>query len=246
MDIKTSEELKTNGKTTTICIGDSRKGKTYFLGTMSTHGKLFVLDCEQGLATIKSAKFDYATVSNWEEARDVLNWFMVEGQTKYTMFGLDSITRLQSYLKQFLINKPDGYTESNPNGNGKNAGIMTMSKYDVLATMLRKVIDALTKLETVSFHANAMACEDKDAVSGMVKIWPNLQGGMKFDLIGYFDTIMYNQMGKNEAGETVYWTELAGSDRNCAGTRLQELKEKYGATMPNDYGCIVAALQEGI
>lgn len=243
MDIKTSEDLKTSTKTTTVCIGDSRKGKTYFIGTMADHGKLFVIDCEEGLSTIKSKKFDYVTVSNWEEAREVLNWFMVEGQTKYNMVAIDSVTRLQSYLKQFLINQPDGYTEQNPRGTGKNAGIMTMSKYDVLATMLRKVIDTLSKLEGISFHVNAMAGEDKDDVSGMVKIFPNLQGGFKFDLVGYFDTIMYNQMGKDKEGNTCYWSEIAGSDRNCAGTRLEEVKTKYGNVMPNDYGCIVAALK---
>ena len=243
MDIKTAEDLKTMTKTTTVCIGDSRKGKTHFLGTMTDYGKLFVIDCESGLASIRDKKFDFVTVSNWEEAREALNWFMVEGQTKYNMIGIDSITRLQSYLKQFLILQPDGYTEANPNGTGKNRGIMTMSKYDVLATMLRKVVDALTKLDGISFHANAMACEDKDAVSGMVKIWPNLQGGMKFDLVGYFDTVMYNQMGKNADGKTVYWSEITGSDRNSAGTRFKEVRTKYGDTMPNDYGCIVAALK---
>ena len=243
MDIKTSKELQSSSKTTTICVGDSRKGKTHFLGTMAEHGKLFVIDCEAGLSSINDQKFDYVVVSNWEECRDALNWFMVEGQKKYNMIGIDSVTRMQSYLKQFLIKMPDGYTEANPNGTGKNIGIMTMSKYDVLATILRKVIDALTKLDNISFHANAMACEDKDAVSGMIKIWPNLQGGMKFDLIGYFDTILYNQMGLDAEGNTAYWTEIVGSDRNCAGTRLKEVKDLYGKVMPNNYGCIVTALK---
>ena len=117
-----------------------------------------------------------------------------------------------------------------------------MAKYDILAIKLRKVVDGLTKACPTSVHMTAMAGESKDELTGEVKIYPNLQGGFKFDLLGYFDTILYHQMGKDTQGNEMYWCEIAGTQRNCAGTRLQPLKQKFGAVMPSDYRHILEAL----
>jgi len=236
MQIQTSADVVSSTRTTSISVSDSRKGKTHFIGTMADHGKLFVIDVECGLSTITDKKFDFVTVHNWKEIEEALEWYMLEGQKTYTHLAIDSITRIQSYLKEYLIQEPDSHK--------KNKGVMTMGKYDTLAIKLRKIVDVLTKQCTSSIHMTAMAQEEKDKLTGAVKIFPNLQGGFKFDLVGYFDTILYNQMGLDAKGNPAYWCEIAGTERNCAGTRLQKVKQAYPKVMPNDYTCIVNALKE--
>jgi len=234
MEIKKSGDIANSTKTTSISIGDSRKGKTYFIGTACDLCRVFIIDAESGLKSIKDKKFDFVTVNTWKETEDALTWYLTEGYQNYDLLAIDSITRIQSYLKEQLKDGPDEH--------GKNKGNMTMGKYDILAIKLRKVVDVLTKKCPTSVHMTAMAGEFHDELTGATKIYPNLQGGFKFDLLGYFDTIMYHNMAVTKDGEQ-YWCEIAGSERNCAGTRLAELKATYGKAMPNNYKCIYDAVR---
>jgi hypothetical protein len=78
-----------------------------------------------------------------------------------------------------------------------------------------------------------MASEGKDELTGMVKVYPNLQGAFKYDLCGYFDVVLYHDCGE-EKGVQRYWVQTSGDRRIVAKSRLQGLKK----IEPNDYTII--------
>jgi len=235
MEIQKSSTIATNKRTTTISIGASRVGKTHFIGTIADHSKLFILDLEDGLKTIAGKSFDYKTCNTWVEAEQVMAWFFTGGQSEYTHFAIDSINRLQSYLVDDVKEKPDEH--------GKNKGMMTINKWGIVGAKLKKVIDMCTKQLTTSVHMNVTAMESKDEVTGATMLYPSLAGAFKHEVLGYFDTIMFHRTALDK-GEQKYWIQLAGDTRIQAGTRIQSLKDKYGAIMPCDYACIAECIGE--
>jgi hypothetical protein len=64
--------------------------------------------------------------------------------------------------------------------------------------------------------------EDKDEVTGKVKLWPSIQGQFRFKLAGYFDVVLYHECGE-KGGEQVYWTQCQGDERIAARSRLDSL-----------------------
>lgn len=235
MEIQSSAKITKGGRTTSISIGDSRTGKTHFIGTIAEEGrKLFVLDAEDGLKSIADKSFEYKTVNNWSEAEAVLNWYMSEGHNNYTHLAIDSLNRLQAYLVDDITSKPDEH--------GKNAGIMTINKFGILLAKMKKIVDVLTKICPSSVHMNVTAMESKDEVTGAVKLYPALQGSFKHEVLGYFDTILYHKTISDANGQK-FWCQIGGDNRVIAGTRLAKLREAFGTQMPNDYKHIAEAMQ---
>ena len=234
MEIKSSKDTVDSTRTTSISIGASRTGKTHLIGTMCDVGKVFIIDAEDGLKTIRGKDYDYYTVNNWKETEDILNWFMSGGHSKYTHLAIDSINRIQAYLVASVTVDADEH--------GKNKGVMTMSKWGIVGAKLRKIVDVLTKQSPTSVHMNVTAMESKDEVTGATMLYPSLSGAFKHEILGYFDTIMYHRAGVDK-GEQKYWIQLGADARIQAGTRIQKLKETYGNVMPVDYACIHDSLK---
>ncbi len=234
MDIKSSETISLSTRTTSISIGDSRSGKTYFVGTMcDSKRKVFILDTEGGLETIKDKKFSFCTVNTWDEAKNVLDWYMMEGYKKFEYFVIDSLNRLQTYLIDDITDKPDEH--------GKNRGIMTINKFGILSAKLKKVVDVLTKKCPSSVHFIVTAAESKDEVTGATRLYPAIQGSFKFELLGYMDTILYHRSAIDKEGEK-FWCQIGSDSRVIAGTRIKKLKDTYGTVMPNSFECIAESL----
>lgn len=234
MEIKDSSSIKQNNRTTSISIGASRVGKTHFIGTMADVGKLLILDAEDGLKTIRDKKFDYVTVNNWVETEEALNWVMTNSlDGGYTHFAVDSLNRVQTYFIEYITAEKDEH--------GKNAGMMTMNKWGVVLAKIRKIVDVLTKQLPLSVHMNVTAMESKDEVTGATMLYPALSGTFKHEVLGYFDTILYHRAALDN-GNQKYWCQLGADSRIIAGTRIQELKNKFGDVMPNDYAHIHEAL----
>lgn len=209
MKIKKSKDILTSIKVKSLSIGDSGKGKTWFAGSICDHGKPFFIDAESGLSTIANKEFDYVQVNTWDEALAACTWYYQNWEKEgYTHLVVDSITRLQ----QYLVNK------INPQGKP------TMSEWGEILAHLRSLIDKLTKTCPTSLHVNAMAMESKDELSGGIKIYPNIQGAFKYDLAGYFDTVLYHDCAEKD-GKQVYWVQTKGDQRITARNRFDSVKE---------------------
>lgn len=222
MEIKTSDKLLDRSITHSISMGDSGKGKSYFIGTICDHGNPFVVDTEGGLLTIADKTFDYVSINSFQEFSEAFTWYMANWEKKgYTHFVVDSFTRLQHYLMR----------EINPEGK------LTMNEWGEVLARLRKTIDVLTKLCPTSTHVSAMATESKDELTGQIKIYPNLQGSFRYDLAGYFDFVFYHDCGEKN-GQQQYWIQAQGDQRVTArsrgpkGLQLEKI-------ITNDYANIV-------
>jgi len=223
MQILNNQDIMNDTKVHSLSIGDSGKGKTWFIGTICGHGNPFIIDSEGGLKTIRDKKFEAVQVNGFQEFKEAVGWFMQNYQEKgYTHLVVDSFTRLQQYLiaEQCGDNKPN------------------FDDWAVVLASLRKVVNFLTKECPVPVHMTAMAMESKDELSGMVKVYPNIQGSFKFDLAGYFDVVLYHNCG-GQGDEQKYWVQAKGDERITARSRLQGLN-KYE---PNDYSIIVNLLK---
>ena len=107
MEIQSSKNLLNDRRVTSLSIGDSGKGKTYFAGTICNHGKPFFIDSEGGLKTVANYDFDYVSVNTWTEFTEALTWYYNNYKERgYTHLVIDSFTRLQQYLAKGL--NPDG------------------------------------------------------------------------------------------------------------------------------------------
>lgn len=221
MQIKKSTDILADQRVTSLSIGDSGKGKTYFAGTICDHGKPFFIDSEGGLKTVANKEFDYVEVNTWAEFGEACKWYFENWEKEgYTHLVVDSITRLQQYLS-VGINKE---------------GKLTQSQWGEVLASLRKSIDWLTKSCPTSVHISAMAMESKDELSGMVKIYPNIQGAFRYDLAGYFDVVLYHDCA-DEKGDQIYWVQTQGDQRITARSRLNSVK-KLAKNEPNDYKII--------
>ena len=224
--ITKSNEMFKDRKQSILSIGDSRTGKTFFIGTMCDHEKVLVIDVEGGLSTIEGKNFDSIRVKTFKEFKEALNWYMSEGSKNYTMLSIDSINRVQAMLAVEL--QPDGKLTQNQWG-------------EVLAT-LRKILDVLSASCPTSFHVSTMAMESKDELTGRVRIYPNIQGSFKFDLTGYFDSVLYHHAKPDAQSNTQYYCQLQGDTRVIAGSRL--IKLAGIKNILNDYGQIISLINK--
>ena len=221
-----SEDMFVNRRQTILSMGDSRTGKTAFLGTICDHEKVLILNAEDGLSTIEGKKFDAIRVTTFKEFKEALNWYLTEGHKDYTMLAVDSINRVQSFLA-FELDK-DGKLTQNQWG-------------EVLAT-LRKVLEVLQTKCPTGYFMSSMAMESKDELTGRIRIYPNLGGAFKYDLTGYFDTVLYHHAKADTKGETQYYCQLQGDTRVVAGSRLTGLKGIKN--IPCDYGIMIGILNK--
>lgn len=227
MEVKKSVNILDDKRVTSLSIGDSGKGKTFFAGTICDHGKPFFIDSEGGLKTVANREFDYVEVNTWEEFTEALMWYYKNCKAEgYTHLVVDSITRLQQYLSVGI--SPEGK--------------LTQSQWGEVLASLRKVVDRLTKTCPTSLHMSAMAMESKDELSGMIKVFPNIQGAFKYDLAGYFDVVLYHDCA-DKNGDQIYWVQTQGDQRITARSRLNSVK-KLAKNEVNDYK-IIANIFEG-
>jgi hypothetical protein len=220
MEVKSSTDLVLNPKCNTLSIGDSGKGKTWFIGTIADYGKPFIIDSERGLITAADKTFDYVDVNNFKEFGEACKWYMENWEEKgYTHLVVDSITRLQQYLAKEI---------------NEDMKLDRQQWGELLAT-LRKTVNWLTKECPTHVHVTAMAMESKD-MDHNVKIFPNIQGAFKHDLAGYFDVVLYHDCGEKDKKQK-YWVQTEADGRIQAKSRLHCLK-KLNKYEPNTYQII--------
>ncbi len=227
MEIQSSKNILKDRRVTSLSIGDSGKGKTFFAGTICNHGKPFFIDSEGGLKTVANHEFDYVSVNSWAEFTSALTWYWSNHkEAGYTHLVVDSFTRLQQYLGREL--SPDGK--------------LTQAQWGEVLASMRKVIDRLTKECPTSVHVSAMAMESKDDLTGQIKIYPNIQGAFRYDLAGYFDVVLYHDCAEKN-GDQVYWVQTKGDQRITARSRLDSVK-KLNKHERNDYAVIANIFEE--
>jgi hypothetical protein len=198
------------------------------MGTVALHEKLFVISLEKGLTTLSGGDFDFVECADWDSTKEALNWFMTNRKEKgYTALGIDSITRAQSYLTAKLL---AGSKDKKLGFDGYN---------EMLATM-RKLLDTLTKAE--DFVTIMIAHEEDKDDSKNTSNWPLLDGSIKYEISGYFDTVLVLENGYDAKGNRSYWAKLEGNEKCIAGTRLKHLSAIKA--IPNDYAYLMASTKQ--
>lgn len=226
MEIKSSATIGKKRKHTLI-IGKPKKGKTHMLGTVADHENLFVIDSENGLETISNKEFDFVEAKDYDQFKEGIKTFFEQKDKRgYTALGIDSITRVQTYLTASILKKNDR----------KKANY---DDYNEILASMRKLIDGLTKADDFSLVCLAHE-EDKDD-SKNTSNWPLLDGAFKFEICGYFDTVVVCDDGLDSKGKKVNFARLSGNGKCVAGTRLQHLKGTD--KIPNDYGYLLTNKQ---
>jgi len=203
-----------------LIIGKPKRGKTHLLGSVSKHEKMYILSLENGLAPISKAKFDYDECNSYEEFVKNMTWFVHNYKAKgYTALGIDSLTRYQHY---FVDHLKDGKLDEKLNFD---------QFAEMLATM-RKMLDELTSQTDFVFVATVHE-EDKGVPN--VSNHPLLEGNIKYELAGYFDTVVVSECGMTGGKDSkmAYWARLQGNEKTIAGTRMRHLKNKK--TVPNHW-----------
>jgi len=218
MKIITGEDVKKQ-KNHILLIGKPKKGKTHFLGTVAEHEKLFIVSLEKGLTPIAGCKFEAAEVESFVEFQEAIEYFMKNYKAKgYTALAIDSITRMQSYLISKL-------------NNGKTSEKLTFDKYAEMLAVMRKLLDGLTKAQDFMTIIIAHEQESDDTKGSSNSAL--LDGSIRFEIGGYFDTVVVAENGLDKDGKLKYWLKLQGNEKCIAGTRIQSLKDKKN--IPCDY-----------
>lgn len=204
----------TANKNDVLVVGPPKTGKTRILGTASRHEKLYILDLENGLTTIAGGPFEYDDCGDWEKFNTNFNWFMSNYKAKgYTALGIDSYSRAQRYLANHLMER-DGTSK------------LTRDQFAEMLAVMRKIVDTITKNQ--DFTAIVLCHQELGNDSNY---YPCLEGNIKYELSGYFDTVLHSKSGKDTNGKVNYWCEL--NNGGIGGTRLKHLRNKD--VIPNDY-----------
>jgi len=228
--MKQSNSIMDNMKVNSLSVGDSGKGKTHFIGSIIDCGfKPYIIDAEGGVKTIANKVFDYEQVNTWAAFLVELAWFYNNYKEKgYTHLVIDSISRLQQYLAAEICKD----------------GKLTMNQWGEVLANLRSCIDKLTKTCPTNLHMTSMAMEAKDELTGMTKIYPNIQGAFKFDLAGYFDVVLYHDCGEKD-GSQRYWVQTQADTRvTTARSRLDCIK-KMAKFEQSNYSIIADIINKG-
>ena len=222
MEVLSSSNLREHMKVNSLSIADSGKGKTYFAGSIAKYGNPFIIDAEDGLMTAANLDFDYVRANSFPEFKEAINLYLNTYADKgYTHLVVDSITRLQQYLV-YETNK---------------TGKLSQSEWGTVLGTLRVTIDWLTKNCPTHLHMTAMAMESRDELTGMTKIYPNIQGAFRYDLAGYFDVVLYHDCKVDAEGNTEYYVQTQGDQRITARSRLDSI-QKLNRYEQNDYKII--------
>lgn len=207
------------GKDHVLVIGMPKTGKTRMLGTASRHEKLYILDLENGLATIAGGDFDFDRCNNWDDVLKHFNWFMNNYKKEgYTALGIDSISRAQRYLSDSLMERD-------------STKKLTRDQFAEMLATMRNMVTAIT--QATDFTTVAL-CHQSLGDDG--NYYPCLEGQIKFDLSGYFGTVVHTQTGLDKNNKPKYWCTLNGG--SVGGTRLRHLKGK--TVIANDYKELLA------
>jgi len=213
-DIKPHER-----KTDVFVLGKPKAGKTRMLGTASRHEKLYILDVENGLASIAGANFDYDECHDWASFHKNFNWFMNNYKKEgYTALGIDSISRAQKYLAASLLDRD-------------KTKKLNFDQFAEMLAIIRQMIDVITSNN--DFAAIVLCHQELGQDSS---IYPCLDGSIKYDITGYFDTVLHCQSGLDKDQKPCYWATLSGTE--VSGTRLRHLRNKTVIT--NDYAELLA------
>lgn len=222
MEIKSGKDIA-KIKSHLLIIGKPKKGKTAMLGTVANHEKLFIISLEKGLTTLTGGDFDYVECGDYDAFKEALNYFMKNYKEKgYTALGIDSITRAQSYLIAKLLGpaKADG-----------KARKLDFDGYSEMLATMRKLLDVLTKAE--DFVTIMIAHEEDKDDSKNTSNWPLLDGTIKYEISGYFDTVLVCENGLDTKGNLSYFARIQGNEKCIAGTRLKHLANVKA--IANDY-----------
>lgn len=233
--MRSSKELKVKWPNS-ISISDSGKGKTWLIGTMTKYHKVYFIDTEDGSLTINDKEFDFEIVNTYAEFIKEVEWYFKNYKKYgYTMLVVDSISRLQQYLVDELMDKANKGKDIS-----QHSYKLSFDDWAEILARLRKTVDVLTKKCPTPVHMTVMAGESKDQLTKMSKIFPNIQGAFKHDLLGYFDVVLYHDCALKD-GEQTYWFQTQGDQRVIAKSRLQGLKR----IERNSYDCIAKLVKQG-
>jgi len=222
--MRSSKDIKTKWPNI-LLQGLSGVGKTHYLGTVSKHKKLLILDCESGLATIRGCEFNYEEIFNFKEFENAIEWYMLNAKKhKFDYLVMDSISRLQALLYDSIV---------------KTGQKASFDDFALLLAKLRKICELITRKFPTPVIVTTMVSMSKDEVTGGYKLFPTLSGSFKAELNGYFDITLMLMAGLDKNNKTKYWSQTQ-SDRTCnCKSRYQPLERE----IPSDFKTIMKLME---
>ena len=211
-----------------LVYGESGRGKTTSLGTLSESSTAIIVAGERGALPLRNRNYKAITVSSWDEMMDAA-MEMKDGIPGIKTVCLDSLSALADMLKRGIVqNERKALIKSRTRGRSETPdGI-----YDDLMTQedwglyLARIKGLLSILSNCPFHlvVTALAGWHLDKRSGLTKKIPALQGRIALEVSQFFDLVFYMDIHQQGDKDFRVW-------RTASDTEI-EAKDATGILKP--------------
>lgn len=194
-----------------LVYGQPGTGKTRFCGSAEPRFKTLIASAESGLLSLNNNKvngevfsYDYVKVTKFEEIEEIYK-FLAFSKHDYKLLALDSGTELQKVCMDFILRE-----EKIEKPRIQDWGTLN----DKMTRLIRTMRDLPIHLIMTS-----LMDEDKDELTGEVKVYPSFQGKISKSIGGYFDEVFYSYCTskKSESGNTFEYKLLTQNSGKYLG-----------------------------
>lgn len=145
-----------------------------------------VLMCniEGGLLSVANKDFDVVDYENMEQLENLL-WFLVREKHKYKTFILDSLSELQVYNLEAIVQKE---IRTNPKRTSGSRDDIWQDDYGVSTSQIRRIVRAFRDMPMHVF----LTCHDAETVKNNDRsVHPALTQKLRQSVVGYMDLVGY-------------------------------------------------------
>jgi hypothetical protein len=213
-----------------LIYGQYGVGKTLLAGSadeVPELRKVLVLDIEGGALTLRHTfpNVDTVRITNWDDLANIYNELRSGLQRDYNTIVVDSLTEAQSFNMDAIMMKMVAHYETE--GKMRDEDIAGLQEWQKNQSQIRKFIRLYRDLPvTVIF--TALVKEDRDKMSGKVRILPNLPGKLAGQVPAMFDEVLYYNIQTLD-GTPVRVLQTASTEKVAAKDRSGQLD----AMIPN-------------
>ena len=204
-----------------LVYGEAGVGKTVFASTAPR--PILWLDSEGGTASISDKKgIDVARVSGLDTYREAVDYLEANPDTYQTVV-FDSFTETQAHILKGLMRKAKALDPT------RDEHLPQFDEYRVATGIMRAIIREFRDLP-IHVVITALQREDKDDLTGRVRIRPRLLPTFADELPGFLDAVLYLHATTANKGE-VDEEGIAADDEGVTVIRNALIKPtgKYAA-----------------
>lgn len=188
------ESLEDRKATSNILIyGDAGVGKTTFAATAPR--PILWLEAEGGTHSIADKKsIDIAKVATLKDYREGLRYLQSPSGKQYKTVVIDSISEAQAGILGEIMH------EVAANDPGRDEFAPLFSEWGKVTNVMRAILRAYRDLE-INVIFTALTREDKDDLTGRVKVGPRLTPAVSDDAQAFMDAVIYLAATTPKKGE---------------------------------------------